>query len=205
MLEALMSTPEGRARLEAYEEKVDQALADRIEDADKGRSEDPQPRPLHEVPGPEPRAATPAGLVPAAARSELRADHRSEEEQPDDTEDHPRPNDENDIDDDADEDADMDVMNEEQIGVVHEDIEDEISGILLAQLGQPGRSYRRDFKKASRHLVSEIYSPPRITQEIKRGRYRRLAPRLCDGSYNSRPGRRSTVGFLQPRQARESA
>ena len=40
MLEALMDTPEGRARLEAYEEKVDQAIADRIE-----ASEAPQPRP----------------------------------------------------------------------------------------------------------------------------------------------------------------
>ena len=50
MLEALMSTPEGRARLEAYEEKVDQALADRIENADRGRGDDAQPRPIPEVP-----------------------------------------------------------------------------------------------------------------------------------------------------------
>ena len=45
-----MGTPEGRARLEAYEEKVDQAIADRIEDADKAQVDDTQPRPTPEAP-----------------------------------------------------------------------------------------------------------------------------------------------------------
>ena len=46
LLEALMDTPEGRVRLEAYEERVDQAIADRIEASDK--REEPQPRPTSE-------------------------------------------------------------------------------------------------------------------------------------------------------------
>ena len=46
MMEALMGTPEGRARLEAYEEKVDQAIADRIQASD--RADDAQPRPMPE-------------------------------------------------------------------------------------------------------------------------------------------------------------
>ena len=48
MLEALMGTPEGRARLEVYEEKVDRALADRIEAADRPASDKLQPRPPSE-------------------------------------------------------------------------------------------------------------------------------------------------------------
>ena len=47
MMEALMDTPEGRARLEAYEEKVDQAFADRIQASD--RTGDAQPRPVPET------------------------------------------------------------------------------------------------------------------------------------------------------------
>ena len=65
---------------------------------------------------------------------------------------------------------------EEETGIVHEDVEDEISSMLLAQLGQSGKSYRRELRKSYKHLVSEIYSPPRITKEIRRGRYRNLAP-----------------------------
>ena len=44
MLEALMGTPEGRARLEVYEEKVDRALADRTEAADGPASDESQRR-----------------------------------------------------------------------------------------------------------------------------------------------------------------
>ena len=65
---------------------------------------------------------------------------------------------------------------EEERGVLHEDLDDEVGSMLLAQLGQSGTSYRRELRKSYKHLVSEIYSPPRITKEIKRGRYRNLAP-----------------------------
>ena len=84
---------------------------------------------------------------------------------------------ENDV---SDGDADMDAVNEdeseEEVGIVHEDIEDEISAILLAQMGQSGRSYQRERAKSCRRPVSEIYSPPRGTKELKRSRYRKLAP-----------------------------
>ena len=65
---------------------------------------------------------------------------------------------------------------EEEIGIVHEDFDDEVSTTLLTQLGQSSRSYRREVKKGSKHLVSEIYSPPRITRDVRRGRYRNFAP-----------------------------
>ena len=75
-------------------------------------------------------------------------------------------------DNDDNEDADMGAVqedeSEEEVGIVHEDVEDEVSTILLAQLCQSSKSYRREFKKSSRYLVSEIYSPPRITREVKR-------------------------------------
>ena len=91
----------------------------------------------------------------------MRGERRSEKEPAIGAGDQPRPDEDRDLDgNDADEDADMGMVreeeSEEEVGVLHEDIEDEVSGILLAQLCQSGRSHRRDFKKASRHLVSEI-------------------------------------------------
>ena len=70
MLEALMDTPQGRARLEAYEEKVDQAIADRIEASD--RSEAPQPRPVLEDREAEPRRS----FIPEPEASAPSAVHR---------------------------------------------------------------------------------------------------------------------------------
>ena len=70
--------------------------------------------------------------------------------------------------DNGDEDADMGAVqeeeSEEEMGIVHEDIDDEVSAILLAQVGHSSRSCRRELRKGYKHLVSEIYSPPRITQ-----------------------------------------
>ena len=74
--------------------------------------------------------------------------------------------------DDANGDADMGAVNEaeseEEMGIVHEDVEDEVSSMLLAQSGQSRKSYKRELRKGCRHLVSEIHSPPRITREITR-------------------------------------
>ncbi len=40
---------------------------------------------------------------------------------------------------------------------------DFISEMLLAQLGSCGRSYRREAQKAGRKIISEMFSPPRVT------------------------------------------
>ena len=53
---------------------------------------------------------------------------------------------------------------------------DVASELLLQQLGSTGNSYKRETRKAFRHLVSEIYSPPRVTAEIRRQRHRHLLP-----------------------------
>ena len=83
-------------------------------------------------------------------------------------------------DNDDNEDADMGAVqedeSEEEMGIVHEDTEDEVSTTSVAQSGQSSKSYPRGLKKTSKYFVSEIYSQPRITHEVKRGRYRNLAP-----------------------------
>ena len=169
-----MATPEGRVRLEAYEERVDRAIADRIEAAETP-AEDRQPRP--EPAGP-PVVHTPASArigadvadssVPGEVAPELGASDPDDQNLEEDA-----------AEDDGDEDADMGAVqeeeSEEEMGIVHEDIDDEISAVLLAQVGQSSRSYRRELRKSYKHLVSEIYSPPRITKEIKQGRFRHLA------------------------------
>ena len=54
--------------------------------------------------------------------------------------------------------------------------DDFIGQILLQQMGA-GRSYVREKRQAvKRILISEIYSPPRITKEIAKGRWKHLAP-----------------------------
>ncbi len=65
---------------------------------------------------------------------------------------------------------------EEEMGIVHEDAEDEISTMLLAQLGHFSKSYKRELRTGCRHLVSETWSPPGIAREIKNGRFCHLAP-----------------------------
>ncbi len=72
--------------------------------------------------------------------------------------------------------ADMDVG---FMGSLEPEGYDEIAGMLLQQLGAQGRRYRRESRRALRGLVSEIYSPPRITTELRRGRYKYLAPGLA--------------------------
>ena len=57
--------------------------------------------------------------------------------------------------------------------------DDFISGMILSQLGSVGRSYKRESRKTFKHLVSEIYSPPRVTKLIKESRYKYLMPGLA--------------------------
>ncbi len=71
--------------------------------------------------------------------------------------------------------ADMDVG---CIGSIEPEPSDEIAGMMLQQLGALGRKYKREARKGFKHLVHEIYSPPRVNAEIRRGRYAYLAPGL---------------------------
>ncbi len=53
---------------------------------------------------------------------------------------------------------------------------DVASEMLIAQLGATGSAYKRGTRKAFKHLVSEIYSPPRITEELRQRPRRWLLP-----------------------------
>ena len=47
---------------------------------------------------------------------------------------------------------------------------------MLDQLGSVGRSHRRASCSAARRLVTEVYSPPRITKLIRESRMRHVMP-----------------------------
>ena len=76
----------------------------------------------------------------------------------------------------AEEEDEPDQMDTGYIGSLEPGPEDVASELLLQQLGSTGRSYRRETRKAYKHLVSEIYSPPRITAELRRRPRRHLLP-----------------------------
>ena len=54
------------------------------------------------------------------------------------------------------------------IGSLQPSLDDCVAELLLAQLGA-GRRYVREHRQGARKIISEIYSPPRITKEIVKG------------------------------------
>ena len=53
----------------------------------------------------------------------------------------------------------------------------DVAGVIVCQVfSSLGRSHARDKREAMRRIVSEIYSPPRVTAEIVRSRSRHLLP-----------------------------
>ena len=46
--------------------------------------------------------------------------------------------------------------------------EDDVACFLIGQLGCDSRSHGRERKKAYRRMVCEVFSPPRVTDEIRR-------------------------------------
>ena len=62
------------------------------------------------------------------------------------------------------------------IGSLEPDFDDFVSEMLLAPVASAGRSYGREMRAAHRRIVSEVYSPPRVTAELKRGRHAHFVP-----------------------------
>ena len=62
------------------------------------------------------------------------------------------------------------------IGSLEPAADDFVSGMLLQQIGSSGRGYRREAASACRRIVSEMYSPPRVTAELNKARNRHLVP-----------------------------
>ena len=54
------------------------------------------------------------------------------------------------------------------IGSLEPSFDDEIAEMLLAEMGSSGRVRHKDGRKAVKKMVSEIYSPPRVTELLRR-------------------------------------
>ncbi len=193
ILEAIAGTAAGSARIDSYEERVDQAIADRIESTEKARQtaeEAAQPRPEAMTPAEAARQEQPARHELGTARTNSAS--ASHEQTPGSSPvapgADPRPrgleqqseappmgqaNTEVDVDTDEQVTEDMDVG---FLGSLEPEIGDVVSDMILQQLGSQGRKYRRESRSAYKALVSEIYSPPRVTQEIRQQRHRHLLP-----------------------------
>ena len=64
----------------------------------------------------------------------------------------------------------------DNLGRLEPSFDDEVSAMLLNQLGSAGRSHRRESCAAARRIVTEVYSPPRITKLIRESRMRHVMP-----------------------------
>jgi hypothetical protein len=62
------------------------------------------------------------------------------------------------------------------VGSLEPAFDDFVSEMLLMSLASSGRKYGRETRAAHRRIVSEVYSPPRVTAEIKKGRHPHLVP-----------------------------
>ena len=87
------------------------------------------------------------------------------------------------------------------IGLLQPSFDDEVSEFLLQQIGSGDR---REARQASKRIVSEIYSPPRVTAELKRlqGKYRKLAPGYAMDLTTTDPldGKPWDFSFLEKRE-----
>ena len=202
ILDAMLATPEGRQRLEVYESKVDQAIADRgpdykwqtggarVELAPPSRIQDEQPRrevvvnederPRREAvpnreefsrhePAQESRVGVwgPMGGPTDELPSETPGSSSMADQHTDDNENSPIDDWHGDI-----EMGFIGCMRDPESSKILERlgyVEDEDD--IVAQIGN----------NDDKHVVSEIYSPPRITQELKsrRSKFRNLAPGLA--------------------------
>ena len=62
------------------------------------------------------------------------------------------------------------------LGSLEPSVDDVISSLFLQELGSSAGKYRRETRRGMKAIVSEIYSPPRVTQMIAKGRYRHVLP-----------------------------
>ncbi len=70
-------------------------------------------------------------------------------------------------------DTNMDLIG--ALGSLEPSFDDEISELMLNQMGST-RSYHREGRKAMRRTVSEVYSPPRVTAMLRKMKSKFLAP-----------------------------
>ena len=138
ILEAMNQTDVGRARLERHEERIDQAIAERIREADTAE----RPSETRPISSEATEMEVSQEDRPEAA---ARPSHRTDAEM-------------------ADEDGHYGYytdQDDEMIGAVT--FEDECA-LLLTTLGAPSKAYKRERRKTYNRIVTEVYSPPRVTR-----------------------------------------
>ncbi len=220
IIRAIGQSDAGKLRLDAHEERVDRAIAERVEHADRN--------PAAPTPAAAPTAFQPAGAdelaraggpcpnqpPPAAARvrvaeaeivennwsnvpggdaapatpplttaAEPARSHEGVEEMFNDLD---APEFEAEGMDEADdhrEDVNMGFVGSlahdvdcGSLGSLEPSFDDEISALMLAQMGCTSRAYGREGRAAARRIVSEVYSPPRVTELLRRLKHRHLMP-----------------------------
>ncbi len=197
ILEEIGKTEVGKRRLEEYEERVTRAMVDYSNpDAQTpqapGASADAQPAPARagelpaatgsrtdrQVLGQPAATPPPADEWPAReptvrealrqretenaaprAQEEAQPPMHSQEEQQQPMDDAPMGGGE-----------ESEDVNMGYIGCLEPSAEDYVSEILLQQLGSSGRSFKREAKASCRRMVSEMFSPPRVTAELHRSK-----------------------------------
>ena len=69
-----------------------------------------------------------------------------------------------------------DPMTVSFLGSLQPSTGDEVSRLMLQELGSVGRDYKRERRGAFKRIVSEVYSPPRVTAEITRMKNQEMLP-----------------------------
>ncbi len=175
IIEAMSTSPAGAARIqrhkvraERHEEQINQRLADHIEAADRAQRDG----------GPD---HSPPEVPPAEAAEPLQQAHGTEAEaqSSEGIEDVNMPA--RAVDNNDDEDIGIMTVAELRKKIKTEVIKDEGEDVvqILALLGADPRSYRREKKQAVRRLVSEVYSPPRVTELLRHMSNHGLTPGLA--------------------------
>ena len=171
--------PKGQSRLAATEDRIDRALAERIE-ADvgaqaSGSNQGGAPR----APDAEHSAMTPMRLpdLPPEDNSSRTAQPQTVPDRSQEmTEETRNDGGQNDV---SAQQGDEAMGGEGVIEDVSMDAafmqDDEVAQLLITQLGG-GRSYARERRTAHRRVVSEIFSPPRLTGYLSRFPSKHLAP-----------------------------
>ena len=179
LLDALLTTPSGRQRLEAYEQRIDKAIADRGPDHEwqpegpgsgKAAALGADGSGLVRAPANETQARLGTPTTPMIALETRRIDPNDHADNNNDESDDPTQYEMSD---------DEVETNDAEMGLL--DIgHDEEAMALVNQLGMVVRQRRRPrFDRRRKYTVSEVYSPPRITQEIARTRPAHLSPGLA--------------------------
>ena len=71
---------------------------------------------------------------------------------------------------------DDDPMTVSFLGSLQPSAGDEVSRLMLQELGSVSRSYKRERRGAFKRIVTEVYSPPRVTAELIRMKNKELLP-----------------------------